>query len=631
MFRKPMRLEKWIAFDGALGADVLDVVANADDAATDNHENAQNEDGPREASVFGDLAVMNFGVQSTSTPYEIDLIDDATHSGTEAILYLPDEMVIPEGSDQSLPFWGKDPDAGGIKIEIPGGAPSVVYSSVFFEVYPPNGGENGSFGFFNKDSMDFNAFAQQHGITAGSMLVYVTNDVEAGWQRIYSAEVKSDGNNGLYLDHQNVNTNGIGRMAFTEDGGVRFSMTRTMDTSSKFTDPVNSLFSSLMYTIKDGAPAENGKFGIGIFYVSGSSSNNPDNYTDNGCYQPQYQVGDLKVETDIPPSPTYEPEDPGPVDPGNTGEPGDTENPGDTDDPGDNTDPGTNPSPKPPGNSDDAEDPILPPILPPVTGDGDGSGESGDVPGESENSSGGDTPGSEPGNESESGGADSMGPDYMAYIYNRDEESDAEAAAATKQGDEADLESGVVAVLEERVAETAAAAIMVELAGDLESLLTTVRGERETLAFFLGRLRDEYLLLSRDERRDLREALTVMFTMGDEEMQALARVLGQMHKRIRDFKTLPLSHHDGMLADSLRDLVTSASRLTDETSALSRAVDMVAERLRLARVEGKAFPTDHEMLDTFEREYGALMDKARAIAAKRDPMGRELLRFAMQK
>ncbi len=98
MFRKPVRLEKWIAFDGAVGAEVVDAVLEILDADADSFDNNAdtnggdgnvNPDGQPDGPLSGAAGPADDAVNVEVTFYQAAITaDDA--SGTDYVDKAPD-------------------------------------------------------------------------------------------------------------------------------------------------------------------------------------------------------------------------------------------------------------------------------------------------------------------------------------------------------------------------------------------------------------------------------------------------------------------------------------------------------------------------------------------------------------
>lgn len=181
-----------------------------------------------------------------------------------------------------------------------------------------------------------------------------------------------------------------------------------------------------------------------------------------------------------------------------------------------------------------------------------------------------------------------------------------------------------VEVAEEKSIESAAEAAAFELARDIESTINMVRGDRNILLQALDMLREEYLTRDTAEWSDVRGALRDLFDAGNRELDAINRVLDQIQRQAEEYRRAPAEFRDGMLTESVRELVDSANRRSGETGALSDALNSVAALLREKRQTEEAVPSERELVDLFNRTHDQAMSKWLVQSGKNDPMGREL-------
>ena len=220
---------------------------------------------------------------------------------------------------------------------------------------------------------------------------------------------------------------------------------------------------------------------------------------------------------------------------------------------------------------------------------------------------------------------DAAGGDDLVYIYQRDGEAEAvEMRGGVDGGREvAEVEAEIVSAEDRRV-ESYAESAALALARDMEFLLQAVQEDREVLEQSLARLREEYMLRDASAWTGLRGLLSGLFESGNRERDAVNRVIGEMRRQMDEYRVMPGDRRDGMVTESLRELIDGAARRSGETGALSRALDAVVRLLSDSRTKGSPPPSEAELAAAFEASLSAARAAWHAKAALSDPMGREL-------
>lgn len=215
--------------------------------------------------------------------------------------------------------------------------------------------------------------------------------------------------------------------------------------------------------------------------------------------------------------------------------------------------------------------------------------------------------------------------DDLVYIYRREDEADAAGDAdKAEDGDEATVTVEKIENIEEKHIESAAEALALEIARDLEIMMGLVREDRNVLGRALDMLREEYLNRDPAELAGIRDALRNLFDAGNREMDAVNRILDQMRTQTAEYRKAPPDLRDGMLIENLRELIDSATRRSGETGALTEALNTVATLLREKRQSGLPVPDSVEFMEVFTRTYDQSMANWHARSGLNDPMGKEL-------
>lgn len=672
MFRKPMRLEKWIAFDGVVGVDVIEVAQDtaadeAEDASLperhdDARPNGENPDGNSRGDAESDPLAMNAVAFDMAMPFSLDTNTVEFPAGGDDV-----EIDFPIGfedrADASfggnyLPFWDG-------KVDIDNWEQNHS-DHMFFEVTKP---ENGEFGFMTGTAYPTVAELTAMGFRQGDTVAIAVN--YGGPSNVYTVEIVV--HNGTYLGSL-----GVSGRATVENGTVRFALAVQGSTDvSDQADAIQAIFESITYTGDDNP----GKFGVNFYYNESAYA------TTSGAFDDGIGVFDITTPFELedatqvcvngkaPEAPDpggpggeepggpggeepggpggEEPGGPGGEEPGGPGgeEPGGPggEEPGGPggEEPGGpgGEDPGGPGGEEPglPGGEDPAgpnepEPPVVPdpedPVRPPVVdggntgGDAGDSGGSSDAGGDAGTDNGGDAGSDSGGDTAGSGDGDSadgvLGGDDIVNTYRRDSEErgvDQSGADNAARGEEPE---DVVVTIEDRAVDSASVAVAMELAKYLESYISTVQEDKAALELALSRLQAEYLLRTSGEWGDARFRLRDLFDSGNRELNAINRILEQMRRQIQEFKDYPADRRDGILAETIRDLLDGAERRSGETTALSVALNAVAELLQTRRLDAAPLPADAELAEAFNQAYERAMNEWLAKAAKSDPMGRDL-------
>lgn len=263
------------------------------------------------------------------------------------------------------------------------------------------------------------------------------------------------------------------------------------------------------------------------------------------------------------------------------------------------------------------------PFVPPVSDSGSGF----DTGGESaDDGTGAESDADSSGGEDASGGM-AAASDDLVYIFRREDEyGDARANNREETGETQDVVAELVS-MEGKAIESYFAAAAIELAREMELLLLAVRSDHERLEHSLNSLREEYLLREPSEWTPLRNFLREMFETGNREKNSVNRVIGEMNRQIQEFKNPAEDKRDGMLTESLRELMDSASRRSGETGALAKALDALADLLRDSRQRGASVPSEYDMAALFDKTFETARNEWHSREVRNDPMGKELAAF----
>lgn len=626
MFRRPMRLEKWIAFDGALGVEVLNPDPDVDvnnDVESDNNDAEAYGISLAEESLDNSISFSS-GLDDDFSPLfsimsaEIGWTVESNGRTCNVKVELPDDADA-----ALLPFYDES-------VKFSTGSSSLRYAQgtdFYLEITSP---DDGAFGFVNWSDVKSNQskFIRDNDLSSGDKVAFAY--VEGG--RNYIAIRTVNGNS-----FSSINSSG-GRAEFAlmDDGGVRLHLVD----KGNFTygnGALKQFLQSLAFYADEGSdPAKVEGFFINVYYLEGAGKSSENLFHDGegGMFNSSNEsVSAISTDPDFVHvnvdngSGGDDGEDDGGGDDGEDDggeeevvDPPEEEDPTPPDplDPIDEVDP---PGPDEPAAPDPDPDPIDPekpldPTPSPVdSGGGDGDGDSG---GESDSGDNAD--------QSDAGGeAGAEAGDDLVYIYREDgEEEGAEQDADSEDKKEVATVEAEVVEGEARLMETAADAAIMELGRSAEMLLTTVRGEREILLVSLTRLQNEYLLRGATEYAGLRSLLREIFEMGNREKDAVNRIIAQMNRQMEVFRKFTPEQRDGMLIESLRELLDSAERRTGETGAFSQAIDAVTRLLAETRLDGKPVPSSDEVSGLFDGMHAEALSRWLAKAELSDPMGKDL-------
>ena len=628
-FRKPMRLEKWIAFDGAVGAEVMEAVSEQSDHADNNDtfdfsfampgiaadtENSGGDAGPVDISPITAFSPLGEGQDATNT-IKFDVDGDSSY---DAKLELPIGMTVPNGHDGSgyLPF---GPASGAeVDFDMKSGLNAHEF---FIEISKP---ENGEFFFFTNPNwaghLSIAAFVYKHGLRNGDFVALQTQSYPDGSIELMMGKVQNAGTGWDSLGHQAPSF----RVFKTDTGGLRIGIYSNA-TGGGVTGEmlVESIFRSLAFRPDSGA-TDAGSFQISIYYKSGQdlwsdggsllndSGNtvfdpitNPPKGIIEDASKPCDESGAVigggspsNPDPEPPPGPSEpEPEIPGPEDPG----------------------PEEPVAPIPETPTPPPEQPTQPPEIPPIIDNG------------SDNSTGDGDAQSGEAAEADAGG-DAVAADGVVYVHRDDgveeefeEDEEIEDVLVREEGDSEREDGGAAA---SAAVESAAAAVGMELMRDAELLAQMVRGDRLALEKALVRLRDSYFGMSAGDKELARAFLRELFESGNKELDAVNRILHQMRVQIDAYQTVAADRRDGMLMESIRELLDSATRRSGETGALSAAMNAVCEFLEGKRADGGRLVDAAEAEGRFSDAYAQAMAEWESVAERNDPMGRELARSA---
>ncbi|MCD8352388.1 MAG: hypothetical protein LUC93_17425 [Planctomycetaceae bacterium] len=578
MFRKPMRLEKWIAFDGAVAVDAVQAVATADDAVDPVDHDVDDTDGDNDAfdshtdqdSDDADETNDNDDIESYAVMALSDEINDPFKDEFD-IHYTKDDGTTATATGKfeipdTISTSGKDLDDGffafrdGAVFQSGTGSNNMAQGQdFFFEIAPPDDGE-----FFFYDWADIQGdqagFIAKHGLSNNDYVVFAgATDPVTGVTELVFKQV-----NGGSLNDVSA-TDPVGGWTRTgSDGQLYFTITGNGWTTHG-NGVINAVLGSVAFKGEAGkAPTEVTGYTISAFHEDGIRNDGTDKLVhftddDNGVYRednaPLSEVGLLPD----------------------------------------------------PGGDGDGDDDIRPPNPPnPGTGDGDDSGgDDGDDSGDGDE---GDDP-------------------VLTYqepeaIFDNTTDDDGDYEEARDDG-----EPDVVVELEtaaEDGVDSAAAAMAAELMHEVEILLSSVQGDREVLLQSLTALQVEYLRRGFGHEGAIRDFLRELFERGDREKGAVNRVIGEMRRQLGAFNLLTADQRDGMLVESLRELIEGAERRSGEMGALSRAMEAVVKQMGEWHDRGIE-PDAAQARAVFTRVYSEAMAEWQEKAERLDPMGRELI------
>lgn len=620
MFRPPMRLEKWIAYDAAIGADLL--VADADSDADDGMDDAlftfvtgEAEGGePGNVQVrLLDTPVTAFSIsQATDTNGEIlsDADDGKYHisdGDTEIAIGIdfPKEAPIAP----TFPFLNFNPSDNIFTVTTSGGDGTET-GDLWIDIDNPAGGEfwfeeleevenkygvitGDSYALFSfLDSLDTNPTGGRvSGITNNALIAFYSEvngeNVLQVYRLINHDRVELDDYTSNYEGRLEEVGFGI-KVTFEQtDTGIRLYFENFNAKHFQAKDVLNGIFRSLTYTDNNNDTTPNKIPSVSVS-VSYATKNTPPLVVD-----PPVIADPVVVPPSLPPP---------------------------SDDGGDNQ-----PDPDP---GDDIIPPVVPP--PPPSDSGDSGGDAGDSGDSGENGSdSGDS--AESGADGESGdSADGLGSDDLAFVFQSDDSADsAESAGADADADAESAENAAAEEADEAEArdgaqESAAAAEQLELARDLEFLLTAVQNDKDILLSHIGRLESEYLARNPGEYGELRGYLRRLFDLARQEEDTVNRILAAMNREMEVFRSTDPANRDGMLTESVRELIESAERHSGEMGAYSSAVEAVAGLLASRRADGLPPPSDAEASSLFAAEYESALSAWQASVDAQDPIGRDL-------
>lgn len=624
MFRKPMRLEKWVAFDGALAVDIAaetqDVAVEGDEGngifGADRYsddEGVANDAPDSDDDVF---VAQPFGFPATlegefSFPNNTIWLDiDSEVSGHEASLSFPRGFNV-SGADPFLPYHNAD-----ISLAFSAYYPEPLYvNRFFFEIGKP---DNGTFSFllFDDQFTTPASFIADNGLNPGQwyMLDYVL-----GGNRQYRLAKVSD--NGQYFSDSEPAL----LASYTGNGALRVGFLINQRGALTGPDLATIMLKSLAFTAKDAEQTTGGSFSLKVFYkeYNGDLYSNPSVFGSgpNGVFNPDntptaivndttqyYYPGNANDGIANPPGPPDPVPDPDP-DP-------DPDFPDDPDDP----DPETPVDPTPdPSDPDPDPDSPVPDPTPPVDTNVPDIPDGGDA---GRSDAGSDNGGGEA--LGDSGGDAVSGQDGFLHVHIEEPNDDVWDVRDTDAKREAtDAAEDVVVRIEDKRIESAGEALMLEIMRELDSLIHVVRGDKNQLLRAIDYLRLEYSLRDASDWAELRETLRRLFETGNRELEAVNRVIDQMQNQASVYHSLDAARRDGMLLESLRELMDSTVRRSGETGALSGALNAVADLLRESRRSG-AVPDSGEVDALFQRAYDAAIAQWEAQLARTDAMGREL-------
>lgn len=556
MFRKPMRLEKWIAFDGTAITDLAEAITTAettDADQTDNHNNntLPNQTAPDETEFINtnpqsddndtdtDETPQNITPLALNpSPYALNDVDIVVTIDNDTV-----ELSYPSTpTNDTFTFSDATFDCDTLDAE-----------DFFFEITAP---DNGDFTLW--DANDTDGFAAAHNPAANKWYAFDNGDntfVLLFYDNFTFSKTDASGHEG-----------GSGQLAYSENGALRFQANGNTDIGGE--NVINTVLKSVVFTPNDGSSTPASGYAISGFYKE-NAGDNPDLFHSNGVYN--NNAPDVTVITNDP-STAY-----------------DNQGKWDNETATDNT--------------------ITNPVNPPG-GDGDGDSDSGD---DNDNT------------DADSDSGNEAGGNAPPFVFHREETPDENGDDRTDSADDAEDEPLYIetTTTEDGAVESAASALAVELVREVEALLNTVRGDRQVLLHSLTALQAEYLRHGFGHTGPIRDFLRELFEMGEREKKAINRVMTQMRRQMDAFSMLSPQMRDGMLIESLRELVESAERRRGEMGALSQALEAVVKLLGQWKNNGDT-PNETDARTLFERVYADALAEWNEKAERLDPMGRDL-------
>lgn len=617
MFRKPMRIEKWIAFDGAalLGiipeiSDAADPSSNANSDIPEQHMEAHAEfstapphtaEGDPQTDLFDFPEIVSalFQPLSEQTTNILDIaIPGYPEFAGDIQLTMPIAPVLTTG----LPFIHDD-----IFFSIGGSANGVIrVQDLYLSISFP---ENGGFALpVFAASDDPHDYITLHGIPEGTLLAYSvggeipTSDIYTGTVNV--AVVAKDGSGHYYL------TDKVHAVrSYIIDNSVRFGFT-----DDATTQHVAALLRSLVFTEDSDPATSDNSFSIGLYHDTRGNAYSPYKLIggEDCAIQPGYSAGTIEdatkpcnsegniIDSGGPTDPTPLPPDPDP-------------------DPEPEPDPDPDPDPPPPDPIPPVDDPQVP-IIP---GGNDASDDSGSDAGDPD--SGNDA-------EAEDGGpgADAGDIGLLAWAVNHLEEEEEETASeatpakmgidspnigATESGRDGDLE-------------TAADAAAAELLRDVGLILAGARENDLSLAKAMARLHREYAAYPPDSwEAAARGHLKDIFHAGNQARRNFSQFETQLTQQTALLLDTPREHREGMQHAVVRDLADSTARLSGTTDAMAKAMDTLAAHLQTTRENVGQPPGGRELAGVYDASFSQALLEREAQLAHRDPMAKELEHF----
>ncbi len=670
MFRKPVRLEKWIAFDGAVGAEVVDAVlqildADAEsfdnDSANGNGDDTANPDGQppaHDGEVDVEVSFVQpfaISVQANGTDYvdqapdwyephhlyDLDEASGCDIDGNQGLsgqdihfIDNSEDATIDNDANSFLPFWKNDSDQGSLEFALLykdplKGSDSDHFSTwhnienLDFVLTPSEGG----LGLLDLTGLSGEAraeairdFIDQHGLTgSGRAIAFMDGDSGvAGYDRVVKLGILDadagtidalaiPGSDQNAIAHAKVIENADGTTSFGFRM-VRSDTAQTVDADNLHAVRMNAILKSLVYTTPENDA------GSHDVTISGSIL-----YSRDNKFNPVSKFGDFTYTRDEAPEPPEPPpENPNPPGPTDPTDPTDPIGPTDPTEPLDPTEPGPRP-----------------PILPPDPGDGPGN-DPGDGPGDGPGSDGpgadgpGD-PGSGPGaSDSGDGGNGGEGGDGLEVGF-IEQTTDDSAVEAEVRGEANRIEEPIreeTSNSDHRPElESAEAAAIAALSLDFEAMYEGIQSDRTALEDAMAILHDEYRLLYPAVVEVARGPLRQMFAYGGDEIVRLRTIIDLMERQMSGFRSRPAALVDGMMQESIRELLITASVRSAETNALAKAFREVAQFLQDERAAGRTELSDAELASLFENARQEALAAVQADNALKDPMRQEWVQY----
>lgn len=615
MFRKPMRLERWIAFDGVGLTDALtgnDESDSKSSEANDNEQHHAHVDGDSDAyqpdhadavaDLFGGFGMASFSAMASGTNTINLTFDSFPHLNGEIQLTFPIGLGLPEdfGGGTYLPFYHD----GLASLHIGAAAADAIpVEHLFLSVTFPS---HGSFTLFHSSLQSLNSFVNQHDLSPGDLVAFTPGGIPS--TGIYTGTIHIGA-----LVQYGANSYGLPGdkyvgVAYIKDNSVRFGF--RPDATA---EDVATILNSLVY-VPNGQPRADDAFQVGLYYDTGNIyAVNKLIEGENCAIQDDNAAGVIKDASQA--CDEYgevvgggAEEKPAPTDPDPIPNPGSDPEPWTPPD-----DPGSTPDPEPIPENPEPVDPYVPPAD--ETAGWDGQWDGTDSAGVGTDGDAAFAP-------------DGDGSPILADGGDRDEWwtiiTDTREEEYDDDGGEATPVLAELSVVEQApdAPDDAFLQESLELFRDVEIALLGVREMTRTLEKAMDSLARQYMSRPPSSWSDpVRDSLRDMFAGAQNEKAELEAIARLLAGQTEAYASVAPERRDGMLTESIRELADNAARTAGEADALARALDKTAATLS-GPEDGEA--GDMLLGERFAADYGKFHGEWLERFALRDPMGKEL-------